>query len=358
MKAKVSAIVRSDACGLGTLSRMFSDYLGFHRTLSIARHKGGAWPEWYGQNNREANDGLTPEDIAWACEGADVLLSFETWYGERTPAIAKALGVKTALMPMYECCPLRGSGLEDTDLAICPSNLDLFEANCTPGLSQAVKDVLPVPFDTARIPFRQRERALTFLHNAGHGGIGGRNSTLEVLEAWRYVKSPAKLIVRVQPGMSMQVEAPKDSRISFVECNPENYWELFDEGDVLLHPTKWDALSLPIQEALTAGMPVMTTRYWPFCNEHIGLDCRMGWLPHSIQAMAIPVDRCQRMSVCRPINVYYTSPLAIAAQVELIYGRQIDEESRYARQTAECWSWEELRKSYDNLFYRLASNQL
>jgi hypothetical protein len=41
----ISAIVRSDCGGLGTLSRVFNHYLGFHRTLSIARHHDERHPE-------------------------------------------------------------------------------------------------------------------------------------------------------------------------------------------------------------------------------------------------------------------------------------------------------------------------
>lgn len=355
MKSKVSGIVRADACGLGTLARMFSDYLGFHRTLSISRHKGGSWPEWYGENNRVANDGITPELAAWLCDGADAVLSFELWYGEATPRVAKQLGVKTALVQCYECCVLSGNGLEQTDLVICPSSLDLVEAEKTPGFANSEKVMLPMPFDTTRIPFRQRERALTFLHNAGHGGLQGRNSTAEVLEAWRHVKSPAKLVVRMQPGMSQPPAIPNDPRIRAFEANPENYWELFDEGDVFLHPTKWDGHSLPIQESLCSGMPVITTRFWPYCDAHFGSECRMGWMPQSLQAIAIPFERIERRAICRQFNAHCVSPLAIAASVDAIYGESIEQLSLDSRACAESFSWDRYKPIYEQLFDNLTS---
>lgn len=356
---RVSAIVRADASGLGTLSRMLSEHLGFYKTVSIARHKGGAWHEWYGENNRIAPDnGMTPELVAWLCEGADVLLSFECWYGDFVPAMAKRLGVKTALMPMYECCPQTGSGLESTDLAICPSKLDLYEmSDNTPGLSKAAKVFIPVPCDTKRIEFKQRERALTFVHNAGHGGLGGRNSTREVIEAWQYVVSPARLKVRMQPGISVDVPIPNDPRISAVESNPENYWELFSEGDVLLHPHKWDGLSLPIQEALTAGMPVMTTDYWPFCDEPSGEE-RQGWLPESIQDICIPPQTVTKTRICRQIDVFNPHPKAIAAQIDRLYGENIEEMSDDARSCAFVWSLENLLPVYRQTFERLVNGEM
>lgn len=352
MKPRISCIVRSDACGLGTLSRAFADNLGFHRTVSIARHLGGAWPEWYGANNRVAPEhGMTPELAAWLCDGADILLSFECWYGEFVPAVAKKLGVKAVLMPMYECCPPQGNGLEHTDLALCPSLLDLEEmTHRTPGLARAVKRFIPVPFDTERIAFRRRERALTFVHNAGHGGLGGRNSTQEVLEAWQYVKTPAKLLLRTQPGMMLERGVPNDPRITAVESNPENYWELFAEGDVLLHPHKWDGLSLPIQEACAAGMPVLTTRYWPFCDAE-----RPGWLPYSVQTLGVEPARVSRRNICRPIDVFDVSARSIAERVDAAYGENIERASDDARAVAERNSWAVLGPRYEQAFEELVN---
>lgn len=355
---RISAITRADPCGLATLSRMFHDNLGFCKTVSIARHQGGAWhSEWYGENNRQApENGMTHELATWLCEGADVLLSFECWYGEFVPAIAKRLGVKTVLMPMYECCPTKEGGLEYTDLAICTSMLDLEEmTNRTPGLARAVKTFLPVPFDTQRIPFRRRERALTFVHNAGHGGIGGRNSTVEVLEAWQYVQSPAKLLVRLQPGMVLEspVGIPNDPRITAVESNPENYWDLWGEGDVLLHPHKWDGLSLPIQEATASGMPVMTTRYWPFCDQ----EDKQGWLPKSIQDIAIEPCKVGRRIICREIDVFYPHAKDIAAAVDRLWGENIEAMSDDARAQAERWSWSSLLPLYQEQFQSLVTGE-
>lgn len=352
--AKVSAIVRADACGLGTLSRMFADYLGFHRTVSIARHKGGAWPEWYGQNNREANDGLTPELIGWACEGADVLLSFECWYGNFVPALAKQLGVKTALMPMHECCPSSGYGLEYTDLAICPTAQCLEEmTERTPGLANSRKVLLGVPFDVKNSRYRPREKAEVFLHVAGHIGQDGRNGTQETIDAWRFVQSQAKLVVRLQPGASAPIRDPGDERVRIVASNPENHWELYDEGDVLLLPHKWAGLCLPVMEAMAAGMPVAATRFWPFCDD----GDRAGWLPLSLQAMSIPWERRNHWLLMRPTLAHYCSPLDIAAAVDRLYGQSIIAASDQARNYAERFSCENVGPQYRALFSSLVSEK-
>ena len=354
----ISAIVRADCGGLGSLSRSFSDRLGFHRTISLSRHPGEHCPHWY-PRNRVADDGLSVELLAWLCDGADVLLSFETWYGELAPRVARQMGVRTALAPMYECCPLTGSGLEETDLAICPSILDLHEMDRTPGLATARRVFLPVPFETERIAFRRRRRARVFLHSMGHGGIAGRNGTDRVIEAWRYVTSNARLVVRHQSPLPARL--PDDDRITFLSATAagrvENYWDLWSEGDVLLHPHRWDGLSLPIQEALAAGMPVMTTRYWPFCDagEDDGSngEHRRGWLPPSSQQMSIEVTSATRQRICREIVAYETTPQAIAAAVDASYDADISAASDESRAHAEQHSWRRLLPEYQRLFDEL-----
>lgn len=338
----ISAIVRADRGGLGTLSRMFAHYLGFQRTLSIARHSGERDLAAF-ENNREAGEeGITIEQARWLCEGADVVLSFETWYGDTVPRIARQLGVKTVLAPMYECCPADSPELRLTDLAICSTALDEMEMrHHTPGLLVAGKALLTVPFDTRRIKFHRRRRATTFVHHMGHGGLQGRNGTANVIAAWRYVQSDARLIVRHQAPLPVSV--PRDSRITVIDDAPQDYWRLWDgTGDIYLHPTRWDALSLPMQEALASGMPVMTTRFWPHCDLLRDGRVLRGNLPISSQRLAIAPARTRWQRICRTITAYETTPQAIAAAVDAVYGQDIRAASDEARRHAERHSWQRL----------------
>ena len=338
----ISAIVRADRGGLGTLSRMFAHYLGFHRTISIARHPGECDLDAY-PNNRQVDDGgITAKQARWLCEGADVVLSFETWYGDAVPRIAPQLGVKTLLVPMYECCPPDSSELRLTDLVICPTALDDAEIrHRTPGLHGARRTLLTVPFDTRRIKFHLRRRATTFVHHMGHGGLRGRNGTAHVIAAWQSVKSDARLIVRHQSPLPVSV--PRDSRITVIDDAPANYWELWNgDGDIYLHPTRWDALSLPIHEALCAGMPVMTTRCWPHCDVLREERVYRGNLPPSSQRLAIAPARTRWQRICRTITAYETTPQAIAAAVDAVYGRDIRAASDKARRHAQRHSWQRL----------------
>jgi glycosyltransferase involved in cell wall biosynthesis len=192
----------------------------------------------------------------------------------------------------------------------------------------------------------------------GHGGIAGRNGTDRVIEAWRHVKSNAGLVVRHQSPL---LPCPNgDDRITFLSAaaagGMENYWELWSEGDVLLHPHHWDGLSLPIQEALAAGLPVMTTRYWPFCDvDHKDGDGedRSGWLPRSSQQMSIEVASTTRQRICREIIAYETTPQAIAATIDAWYDADISAASDESRAYAEQHSWRRWLPEYQRLFDEL-----
>ncbi|HVC92569.1 MAG TPA: glycosyltransferase family 4 protein [Pirellulales bacterium] len=440
---RISAIVRADNGGLGTLSSLFAHGLGFHRTISLSRIAGEHHPERFGEkneggrmndesdipnssfillpssfpSNRHAGDGrVTPELVEWACRGADVLLSFETWYGDTVPAMAHALGVKTALVPMVECCPREDFGLPDTDLAICPHAMCLDEMrDQTPGLSRAVKTLLPPPCDVERIEFHQRGEARVFVHHVGHAGSSDRNNTSKVIAAWQYVTTPAQLVLRSQNDLP---HLPDDSRISVVRGSPANYWEMWNQGkdegkdeggrmkdesgtpnssfilhpsafrnpssvgDVYLHPHRWEGCGLPIYEALASGMPVMTTRWWPFCDEreegkdeggrmkdepgtpnsslilHPSAFRNQGWLPPSSQALSIEVTARRPWTVFRQVMSHETTPRAIAEAVDRIYGTDLTSASRESRDWAEAHSWRTQATVWRQLFEDLAAGRL
>lgn len=381
----ISAIVRCDCTGLGTLSRTFHDLFGLYRTVSIGRQAGEQFHHWY-TNNRPAPDGITPELAEWLLDGADAVLTFETWYGAEVSMLAHKRGIPTVLVPMFECLPMGGVGLGLTSLVICPHELCLREVQITPALRNARRIVLPMPIDTARIHYCQRHRARTFLHLAGRTTNGDRNNTCAVLDAWQFVTSDARLLVRAldeHVADFVRSRAGRDERInvaptptrSVSEAEPsfladasgwsraavhsrENYWDGWQEGDVLLHPHKWDGLSLPMHEALAAGMPVMTTRFWPFTDAARRTPSRgvpiepdllaryqsdqPGWLPPSSSNLAIAPTSMTRLTISRPIIAFETSPRAIAAAVDALFDTDISAASVESRTFAESRSFERL----------------
>lgn len=307
----VGSIVLATDQGLGYLARDFFQNGIIHKVL-IHRHTTRKNHfDWYPSEAIVR----TWEDLLEAC---DSFLFFEEVFDWKLIPAARAARKKTVLMPMYECT--RNPLPYQPDLILSPSLLDQKYFDST-----LVK--VPVP---AHVPWRQRGRARVFVHNAGNGGLGGRNGTKELLEAMQYVQSPLKLIVRSQVAI---LGASVDPRIEyrFGTVSPENLW---DEGDVFVFPEKFNGLSLPLQEAYAAGMLVM-------CGDRFPMN---RWLPRE---PLIPVQRYKKERIAVEFDSAVFDPITIAATMDAWYGKNIAAFSRRGKIWGQIHSWQNLKGTYE-----------
>lgn len=351
MSLRVGSVVYSCWQGLGVLARSFFDAGVLTDVLVVDRaglKSRPLQPDWFpGADVASSRDGslgtLIRDKGRDLVERCDVMLFLETPHDWTLIDYARERGVKTALMPMYECMP---DPLPATpDLMVCPSLLDLryyswYSSGPEPPLGIAghvlhsadcpFKAVyLPVP---AGVPWRQRARAEVFVHNAGHGGLLGRNGTGQLLDAMRHVRSPLKLIVRSQDRLQWGVDDPRVE----VRVGSAPYEALWDEGDVFVFPDKFNGLSLPLQEARAAGMLVMATNRFPANT----------WLP---SGPLIPVSGYQRDRVsgrCLEFDSAIVDPRDIAATMDAWFGADIIGYSRSGKAWADEMSWQRLRPKY------------
>lgn len=340
---KISAIYRADTCGLNTLSQMFHENLPIVRSLSISHPSRACRIDIFGDRNWHLSSMRpTADDIRSLTKDCNWLITFETPYCDEELTAMKDNGCKLAVMIMHECLHESAPWMEYCDLCLCPTELDKQAAESTPSLGHATKVVIPVPCDTNRIPFRNRTSAGVFVHHAGHFGLKGRNGTYETVKAWEHVKSDSTLVVRRQDewdyhqqGEEIKSMIAGDWRIIDVgpdKSSPE-WYRAWNFGDVLIHPTKWDALSLPIQEAATAGMSVVTTRRWAELND--------GWFVWN------PLSSTPRSEfIARPIISNDVEPEEIAAAVDRISRCPVPPGDLMDCLTARKWS---LERSWDKL---------
>lgn len=317
--------------GLGTLTREFLDNFEFSKVLLIENGKYQSFPERF--PNARISRKFTQEDVDWLLEGIDVLITFETPIEWNIFGIARKRGVKTILMPMYECekYPLPTY----PTMILCPSRLDyrIFRAEAKDKSEVAY---LPVPVNRDRVKYRQRSEARIFQHNAGHGGLVGRNGTTELLAAIPMLKSDAKIIIYSQKRIDF-VHPKVEIRVG----NFENYWDIWGDGDVFVFPHKFDGLSLPIQEALSSGMPILSTQIYPFTT----------WLP---KEWFFPATEFMKLRVWdRFVEVAVIQPADIAKMIDDWYGKNISQESQRANQLAAELDWSILKEKYINLFKSL-----
>lgn len=306
--SKVGMICLATEQGLGYLARDFYnngliDYVYIHEHSSRQNHR-----EWY---PRESIVSSYEELI----EKSDTIFGIETFFNWKVVPQARAKGKQTVMMPMYECT---GVMPYQPDLVLAPSLLDLkYYPDAT---------LVTVPVD---VPQRLRTQAKVFVHNAGNGGLGGRNGTRELVEAMKHVKSPIKLIIRSQIPIPLCVDDRIETRIGTFE----NIW---DEGDVFVFPEKFNGLSLPMQEAHAAGMVVMGTDRFPMNT----------WLP---KEFLIPVESYRKERIAVEFDSAQLSPLNIAQCIDKLYNQTITNYSEQGMKWGEAHSWKNLTPQLKSL---------
>ena len=339
MTLKVGSTVYNVWQGLGVLARDFYNNGIVTHPAIITRDQLKSRPEqtgWYPSSTpKYPINRIQSREIVnqWRLSGVKVALFFETPFDWGLINLCRASKIKTVLMPMYECMPERLPAVPDK--IINPSELD--QQYYPSGV------FIPVPVE---YPWRKREYAREFVHNAGHGGLKGRNGTAELVEAMRHVKSDVRLTLRVQES-SRQYWA--GGKIRDANDHPVNlpanidlkigtfaYEEIFADGDVFVFPERFNGLSLPLQEARAAGMLVM-------CGDRFPMN---RWLPTE---PLIPVKGYRRDKTGGPYNTFddaVIEPTAIAAKMDEWYGRDITAYSESGKEWAATMSWAALKPRY------------
>lgn len=296
--------------GLSYLAKSFYDH-GLIQKVLIRQHSSRTnHDDWYARSSV-----VSSLEELLECE---TLLFFETPFYEELFHRAKEKGIKTVIMPMYECTHPRHVAL--ADMVIVPSLLDqVFYPDSI---------FIPVPVE---VKWQKRLQARHFVHNAGNGGLGGRNGTKELLEAIQHVKSPIQLTIRSQ--VPIQRVFGGDSRVSIQEGQVSSE-ELWKEGDVFIFPEKFNGLSLPLQEAYAAGMLVMAGNRFPMNT----------WLPTE---PLIPIKRSHMVSHAVQFQSAQYDPREIAAKIDEWYNRDIWNYSERGRKWGQANSWPVLKEQYE-----------
>ena len=311
--------------GLGHLIRDFYRHDMLQRILVLPHPNYTNFPEWYPSQIRH-----TMDDHEAFLDNIDVLLLFENAFQWQVPKKAHRRGIPIALIPNYEYTPFPPR--VHPDLFICASQLDIDYYS-----ARWPTTFIPIPVNTDKIPWRKREQALVFVHNAGHGGHQHRNGTPELLKALEYVKSPISLIVRAQPEEQRMHTLlsrgcdDKRVRVELKELPGEE--DLWTTGDVYVAPEKYNGMSLPLQEAFAAGMLVMTTKRYPMTT----------WLP---PGPMIPVSGFEKHRMAVTLDRAVIDPRSIAKVIDQWYGTDISAYSILGAEWAQNNSWDVLRPKY------------
>ena len=315
MKKRVGSLVFATHQGLGILARSFVNHGVVTQVVVVGHGKRENHLDWYPSSQvcYDLRAGL--DTLKAFCRSTDVMLFFETPFVWELIDYCRSVKVKTVLMPMYECMPKTLPATPDA--IVNPSELD--QQYYRNGVH------IPVPVE---VPWRQRTKAEVFIHNSGNGGLNGRNGTRELMDAIKYVKSPARIVIRSQTTKDLSYEA---------------LWRHGGDGDVFVFPEKFNGLSLPLQEAYAAGMLVMGTNRFPMDQ----------WLPNGPLIKVASYTEGYVSPRCNVFKEACIDPRDIAAKIDEYYGSDITAYSKQGRAFADRMSWARLKPRYVELLESL-----
>ena len=255
MTARIGLLGRMDDGGLGTMTWEFARHIHPERVLIVDlghEGRGKGHIERYTDNCNEVGvstswPGFDAEAANWLLRDIDILYTAETFYWPEIQAMCTQRGIRTVLHSMPE---LHAPGLAADQIWV-PTT---WEQERIPGARY-----IPVPVALDRFESRQSERAEAFLHIVAPAMLD-RNGTDALLGALPLINEPCEIRFR---GLDLELTNPSSPAAPRNLGGKENYWEMTEDGDVLLMPRRYGGLSLPMQEAMARGMPIITTDLLP-----------------------------------------------------------------------------------------------
>lgn len=324
---QVGSICYATRQGIGWLPKWFRDNGVINKTMIFRHGSRKTEYSWYPEGTVELiGRPFNGPDVAEFLRKIDVLICFETPFDWDFVNLCRKCGVKTVLVPMYECTPKVMPA--KFDRILCPSLLDCEYFPGSPFLQ------IPCP----PVKWEQRTAAKKFLHSGGNLGLRNHKGTDLLLEAMKYVESDIDLTIRAQDvaGLNKMLrQAPwirNDKRVT-IDVKEYAWEDLYTGFDVLVAPERRNGLSLPLMEGRGSGMLVCTSNIFPHNT----------WLP---QWPLIPVESYETVSIGGAYLEHQEAtinPREIAKKLDELNGIDITEYSFQGKIWADSTSWYNLR---------------
>lgn len=324
---KIGTLGYRTKTGLGYQVLSYVKHLPIEKVMvvNLNPHNGLPLTDWY-ESAQTVIGYPRPHDISAFLEGLDAVLLAETPLNYDLYAMARARGIKTAVVANWEFWDYYlKPDLPLPDLLIMPSMWRLDEAQQF-ALSRGIKCIqLHHPVDRDEFPFKLRTTK-KFLHIAGNPAIHDRNGTFDYLRAC----PDGKLVTQNERFGTLIRNRYRQSKV-YINVEDPNY--MYQMGDILVFPRRYGGNCLPLNEALSTGMPVIMPDISP--NNHL---LPPEWL--------VPANKEGTFSPRTIVDLYRVDHEALAQRLDWFRACDIEAESRRADAIAETISWQKLGPMY------------
>lgn len=321
-KMKLGLIAVSSKTGLGYQTRDYYKFLKPIKTLvvDISSINGTIQnPDWY-PDATFVKGFPQRKDLVEFLRGLDVVLTAETPYNFELFSMARERGVKTVCVENPEFYDyFRYPQLPMPDMIILPSNWMEAEIRAHAEPLGTMVTQLHHPVDRDVFKFRLRSTR-KFIHIAGNPAVHDRNGTFDALNA-----HPSGLVVVTQKESLAKFLKARYSMARVLEDVKDNL-ELYNLGDVLVFPRRYGGNCLPLNEALSCGMPVIMSDIAP--NNNL---LPKEWL--------VPAYQNGHFEPRARVNLYSVDVQRLKDKIAEFMTWDIEAESRKADHIAESISW-------------------
>lgn len=352
---RIGTIAFSSQTGLGIQSRDFVEHMQPTKVLidDLSAHNGMPVDHSWCPNARvvEHNDfvfdnGHGPnEHIEWLTDDVDIIVIQETPLNHGLFVRARQKGVKTLQIVNAEFVDgYRHPDWPRADYVGMPTSWHNDEVR---QLDMGEMVSWPIPVDRKKFPYRKIERCETFVHIIGRPTYLDRNGTLTFLEAARRlnVRRPGRFQYRVffqEPtdpkaqqhfeGVFKALERAEAQGLIGITTDFDDPKDMYQQGEVLVLPRRYGGLCLPMQEALSCGLPVLMTDISPNTDR-----LPKGWL--------VPARFKDNFFFHAPVDVYDGDDYELSWAMEA-FDKDMTEANIKADEIAEALSWDNLKPYY------------
>lgn len=349
---------RMDNSGLGQQTLGFYQHMAPDKTMVVdisvferlPERVLTQYPDRYGDNPHGQVtfiQGIPNEsDMRAFLRDLDVVFIAESSYNMDFYRIAQEMGVKTANQINWEFFDWAGNGIwQAPDMFIAPSTWHYDELKAASDNLGAKCVYLPCPVDREKIKRRHFSSATSFVHIAGRPAAHDRNGTYTFLNAITMADGQLSGTVYTQDKTLAQEIREEFPRVKVKE-NISDYSQIYKKGSVLVLPRRYGGNCLPLNEALSAGMPVIMSDLSP----------QNDLLPHNwlVKARLMDTEFAPRFK----IPVYECLPAEIMLKMlwfKSLSNQDMARENQRASDLAETISWEVMAPKYREVLEALCN---
>jgi len=344
---RVGCIGYANRSGLGSYITNFRQHLPLNSQMVI-RHPDKGWLKidvpYTLADIHPTQEQL--EDYLNMCS-PDVVIIIETPFNDDYFKILHDRNIGVIYIPMIDCRSIQEIEpyIEYIDVVI---NNTQYGHNIYKEVFKEKAHYIPYPVDTDYFhPDKLEACDYSFLHNQGTGGSGYRKATDQVFIAFRqlhYQCPDATLRVNSQPYEHIHSQLFKDVKGATVKVQDAlDTIDIYKGSQTYVAPSRREGLGLPVLEAMSCGLAVITTDAPPM-NE---------WSPGN--TLLVPVQEEQNLPY-GDIPMYTPNPFELMQKMIYAYEHpkhmaRIGQQNR--KIIEEKFSWKVLKDQYIDILEKV-----